>query len=184
RELPYRTLDEPRQFNDIFMEYGALRLVSEMSRIQAKLSNFASKMIARGVPTGKTVGQGYQMYATPRLVKFNEMEYSIPAEHMASALEDINDVIQKNNFNIHFTIASRNVNEDNLRLSQSYKRDTAYIAVHMYKGMAFEHIFQAIEEVFKKYEGRPHWGKLHTLEKDDLQKVYSKFNHFLELRKQ
>src|SRR5699024_4275617 len=67
---------------------------------------------------------------------------------------------------------------------KKYKRDTAYIAVHMYKGMAFEHIFQAIEEVFKKYEGRPHWGKLHTLEKDDLQKVYSKFNHFLELRKQ
>src|SRR5699024_8142178 len=223
------------KFNDFFMENGALGLVSEMSRIQPKLSKFASKMIARGVPTGKTVGQSYQMYATPRLVKFNEMEYSIqsvhmatalvdmndsihmyalvvhtdktvrqsyqkyatprlvkfnemeysiPAEHMASALEDINDVIQKNNFNIHFPIECRYVKADNLWLSPSYKRDTAYIAVHMYKGMAFEHIFQAIEEVFKKYEGRPHWGKLHTLEKDDLQKVYSKFNHFLELRKQ
>lgn len=54
----------------------------------------------------------------------------------------------------------------------------------MYKGMAFEHIFQAIEEVFKKYEGRPHWGKLHTLTKDDLKKVYPKFNYFSELRKQ
>lgn len=177
-------LKGPSKFNDFFMENGALGLVSEMSRIQPKLSKFASKMIARGVRTGKTVGQSYQMYATPRLVKFNEMEYSIPAEHMASALEDINDVIQKNNFNIHFPIECRYVKADNLWLSPSYKRDTAYIAVHMYKGMAFEHIFQAIEEVFKKYEGRPHWGKLHTLEKDDLQKVYSKFNHFLELRKQ
>src|SRR5699024_10156205 len=80
-------LKVPSKFNDFFMENGALGLVSEMSRIQPKLSKFASKMIARGVPTGKTVGQSYQMYATPRLVKFNEMEYSIPAEHMASALE-------------------------------------------------------------------------------------------------
>src|SRR5690625_6623461 len=73
---------------------------------------------------------------------------------MAYALEDINDVIQKNNFNIHFPIECRYVKADNLWLSPSYKRDTAYIAVHMYKGMAFEHIFQAIEEVFKTYEGR------------------------------
>ena len=184
REVNKQKLKGPSKFNDFFMENGALGLVSEMSRIQPKFSKFASKMIARGVPTGTTTGQSYQMYATPRLVKFNEMEYSIPAEHMAYALEDINDVIQKNNFNIHFPIECRYVKADNLWLSPSYKRDTAYIAVHMYKGMAFEHIFQAIEEVFKTYEGRPHWGKLHTLEKDDLQKVYPKFNHFLELRKQ
>src|SRR5699024_11420340 len=129
--------------------------VSEMSRIQPKLSKFASKMIARGVPTGKTVGQSYQMYATPRLVKFNEMEYSIPAEHMASALEDINDVIQKNNFNIHFPIECSYVKSDNLWLRTSYKRDTAYFSVHMYKGLAFYHIFLEFVEVFKTYEGRP-----------------------------
>src|SRR5690625_4963840 len=184
REINQQRLKGPSKFNDFFMENGALGLVSEMSRIQPKLSKFASKMIARGVHTGTTVGQSYQMYATPRLVKFNEMEYSIPAEHMASALEDINDVIQRNDFNIHFPIECRYVKADNLWLSPSYKRDTAYIAVHMYKGMVFQPVFQAIEEVFKKYEGRPHWGKLHTLKKDALQKVYPKFNHFLELRKQ
>src|SRR5690625_7349648 len=74
------------------------------------------------------------------------MGYSITAEYMATALRGINDVIQKNNFNIHFPIECRYVKADNLWLSPSYKRDTAYIAIHMYKGMAFEHIFQAIEE--------------------------------------
>src|SRR5690625_5927198 len=88
------------------------------------------------------------------------------------------------NFDIQLPIKCRYVKSDTLWLSPSYKRDTAYIAVHMYKGMVFQPVFQAIEEVFKKYEGRPHWGKLHTLKKDALQKVYPKFNHFLELRKQ
>src|SRR5690625_5860477 len=104
------------------MENGALGLVSEMSRIQPKLSKFASKMIARGVPTGTTVGQSYQMYATPRLVKFNEMEYSIPAEHMASALEDINDVIQRNDFNIHFPIECRYVKRSEEHTSELQSR--------------------------------------------------------------
>src|SRR5690625_4025820 len=99
-------------------------------------------------------------------------------------LEYINNEIKKNKFNIHFQKECRYVKADNLWLIPSYKRDTVYIAVHMYKGMAFEHILQAIVEVFKTYEGGPHWGKLHTLEKDDLQKVYPKFNHFIELRKQ
>src|SRR5699024_12642544 len=95
REVNKQKLKGPSKFNNFFMENGALGLVSEMSRIQPKLSKFASKMIARGVHTGKTVGQSYQMYATRSIVKFNEMEYSVPAEHKDSGLEEINDVIQK-----------------------------------------------------------------------------------------
>src|SRR5699024_11178194 len=107
REVNKQKIKGTNKFNDFIMENGALGLVSEMSRIQPMLSKFASKMIARGVPTGKTVGQSYQMYATPRLVKFTEMEYSIPAEHMASAVEHINDALQKNSCNTNFPIECR-----------------------------------------------------------------------------
>lgn len=141
-------------------------------------------MIALGVPTGKTVGNSYEMYATPRLVKFNEMEYSIPAEHMQDAIEDINHTIHKNNFKVHFPLECRYVKSDNLWLSPSYKRDSAYIAVHMYKGMEYKQYFAKLEEVLKHYEGRPHWGKMHTLNTHDLQDAYPKFNDFLQTRNQ
>ena len=40
-----------------------------------------------------------------------------------------------------------------------YGRDSAYIAVHMYKGMKYAAYFGEVEKIFLKYEGRPHWGK-------------------------
>ena len=177
-------LKGPSKFNDLVMENGALGLVSEISRMQPKLSRLVSKMIALGVPTGKTVGNSFEMYATPRLVKFNEMEYSIPAEHMEAAIRDIDHAIQKNNFNVHFPVECRYVKGDNLWLSPSYKRNSAYIAIHMYKGMEYKHYFAKLEEIFKHYQGRPHWGKMHTLKTFELQELFPKFNDFLQIREQ
>lgn len=48
----------------------------------------------------------------------------------------------------------------------------------------YKNYFAAIEEVFQHYQGRPHWGNMHTLEIRDLQKVYPKFNDFLQTREQ
>lgn len=174
----------PSTFNDLVIENGALGLVSKLSRMQPKLSKCVSKMIAIGVPTGRTIGNSFEMYATPRLVKFNEMEYSIPAEHMASAIRDINYVIQKYKFDVHFPIECRYVKGDDLWLSPSYERDSAYIAIHMYKGMEYKHFFAKLEEVFRHYQGRPHWGKEHTLTSVDLQNLFPKYNDFLQIRKQ
>jgi hypothetical protein len=35
----------------------------------------------------------------------------------------------------------------------------------------------------KNYEGRPNWAKDSTLKKEDLEKVYPRFNDFLEMKK-
>lgn len=49
--------------------------------------------------------------------------------------------------------------KDDIWLSPAYGRDSAYIAVHMYKGMKYAAYFGEVEKIFLKYEGRPHWGK-------------------------
>src|SRR5699024_6710020 len=118
---PKNNLKGSSTFNDLIIENGALSLVSKLSRMQPKLSPFISKMIALSIPPGHTSGNSFEMYAPPRLVKFNEMEYSIPAEHMASAMKDINYVIQKYKFDVHFPIECRYVKGDKLWLSPSYE---------------------------------------------------------------
>lgn len=171
-------------FNNMILENGALWALSELSKNQPKMSKSISKIIAWGIPTGKAIGNSFDMYATPRLVKFNEMEYSVPADKMAPVLQDIDYVIRKNKFKVHFPIECRYVQADNLWLSPSYQRDSAYIAIHMYKGMEYEAYFAAVEEVFRHYDGRPHWGKMHTLTAQDFKEMYPRFNDFLHLRKQ
>src|SRR5699024_11653608 len=55
REVNKQKLKGPSKFNDFFMENGALGLVSEMSRIQQKISKFGIKMIIRGDPPESTI---------------------------------------------------------------------------------------------------------------------------------
>ena len=50
---------------------------------------------------------------------------------------------------------------DDALLSPSHERDTAYIAVHQYRGMEWRPYFEAVEEIMNAYGGRPHWGKRH-----------------------
>lgn len=72
---------------------------------------------------------------------------------------------------------------DDIWLSPAYGRDSAYIAVHMYKGMKYAAYFGEVEKIFLKYEGRPHWGKMHTLTYEKLQNIYPELHSFLKVRK-
>ena len=49
-------------------------------------------------------------------------------------------------------------------LSTAYERDNAYVAVHQYHRM--DHAAatsRAFEAIVAEHDGRPHWGKVHTL---------------------
>src|SRR5690625_419306 len=69
-------------------------------------------------------------------------------------------------------------------LSPSYQRESAYIAIHMYKGMEYSDYFQAVEKLFQAYDGRPHWGKMHNMKYDKLKEHYPKLKDFLQIRKE
>lgn len=112
------------------------------------------------------------------------MEYAIPLEYFRNVLSEIRATIERKRYAVHFPIECRTVKKDDIWLSLSYERDSAYIAFHMYKGMPYEAYFHDMEKIMRKYEGRPHWGKMHTLDFEELQKLYPKLNDFLTIRKQ
>ena len=55
----------------------------------------------------------------------------------------------------------RLVAPDDAYLSPAHGRPTGYVAVHMFKGMAWEPYFRAVEAIMDELGGRPHWGKRH-----------------------
>ncbi|MDZ7543699.1 FAD-binding oxidoreductase, partial [Clostridium perfringens] len=132
--------------------------LSQACRIVPKLTTPASKLSAALIPMMEEVGYAHELFATPRLVRFSEMEYNIPAEAMKPALEDIRACVEKHRFAVHFPIECRYVRGDDIWLSPAYGRDSAYIAVHMFKGMPDKEYFKAIEDILLSYGGRPHWG--------------------------
>lgn len=172
------------ELKNVVLENYLFYLVSECCRLFPKTSKFFSRLSAKGVGSSTISAYSYQLFATPRLVRFRELEYAIPLEYFRDALREIRATIERKRYAVHFPIECRTVKKDDIWLSPSYQRDSAYIAFHMYKGMPYEAYFHDMEKIMRKYEGRPHWGKMHTLDFEELQKLYPKLNDFLTIRKQ
>ena len=131
------------------------------------------------------VNDSFRIYASKRIVKFLEMEYSIPRQHCAEALTRIRSMIDERGHLVSFPVEVRFTAADDVTLSTAHGRESAYIAVHMYKGTPWpvaERYFRDVEEIMTSYSGRPHWGKLHFRSATDLAPLYPKWNSFIEAR--
>jgi len=67
-------------------------------------------------------------------------------------------------------------------LSTAYGRESGYIAVHRYFREDQREYFAAVEQIMRAHGGRPHWGKMHTLDADALRSRYPRFDEFTALR--
>ena len=129
-------------------------------------------------------GRSYQIYPTVRDMRFNEMEYSIPAEYGVDCIREILATIKKLNIDIIFPMEYRYVPADDIWLSPFYGRDTCAISCHQFHDRDYKPYFAQIEPIFLKYEGRPHQGKLHTLSAPEFAARYPKWDEFLRVRKE
>jgi FAD-linked oxidoreductase len=179
-----KTTEPPTRINrwSRIMENRIFLALSEWCRLMPRMSRPISKFSAWSIPRVVEVNYSQLVYPTPRLVRFQEMEYNLPADHFLPAITEIRDCIGRNRFAVHFPVECRFVAADDIWLSPATERDSAYIAVHMYRGMPYQQYFAAIEEIFQKHEGRPHWGKMHTMTAEHLAGAYPRWNDFLRLR--
>ncbi|APB68207.1 FAD-linked oxidoreductase [Pseudomonas aeruginosa] len=128
------------------------------------------------------VDDSYAVYANVRNVRFNEMEYSVPAEHGPACLREILALIRDKDLRTWFPIEYRYVKADDIPLSMFEGRDSCSISVHQHYNMDHHNFFAAVEPIFWKYAGRPHWGKLHGLNAHQLQGLYPRWKAFAEVR--
>ncbi|PNV94342.1 FAD-linked oxidoreductase [Pseudomonas protegens] len=128
------------------------------------------------------VGDSYQIYANVRSVRFNEMEYSVPAHLGPACLREILALIRDKDLRTWFPIEYRYVKADDIPLSMFEGRDSCSISVHQHYSMDHHNFFAAVEPIFWKYQGRPHWGKHHSLNARTLQGLYPQWAAFARVR--
>jgi FAD-linked oxidoreductase len=179
-----QTTEPPTRINrwSRMMENRVFLVLSELCRLMPGICRPISRFSAWSIPSVVEVNYSQLVYPTPRLVRFQEMEYNLPVGHFVEAIREIRASIDRNRFAVHFPVECRFVRADDIWLSPASARDSAYIAVHMYRGMPYQEYFAAIEKIFQQYEGRPHWGKLHTMNANQLAAAYPHWHDFLRLR--
>jgi FAD/FMN-containing dehydrogenase len=161
--------------------FGAMARLGRRSPSRVPgISRFASSKLGRATK----VDRSYRVYASERRVKFTEMEYAIPRRHAAEAVARVLEVAEASDPPVGFPIEVRFVAGDDAHLSPAHDRDTTYIAVHQFKGVAWEGYFRAVEEVMTGYGGRPHWGKRHFQTAETLAERYPMWREFQAARAQ
>ncbi|AFU04720.1 D-arabinono-1,4-lactone oxidase [Nocardia brasiliensis] len=186
RNNPVELAEQPRGktvdwFADILMSNYTFDALCKLGRWQPRMVPWIHKGAAYAGSYRRQVDRSYRVFASPRLVRFTEMEYAIPREHSAAAIREIKALAT--NFETPMPIEVRWVAPDDAFLSPAGGRETCYIAVHQYRGMAYEPYFRACEAVFDKYHGRPHWGKRHFQTADTLRERYPDWDRFAEVRR-
>jgi FAD-linked oxidoreductase len=130
----------------------------------------------------EAVDASYRIFTARREVRFLEMEYAVPREHLAQALRETRDLVERMDWKISFPVEVRVTPPSDAWLSTAHGRPTAYVACHMYRPTPHHAYFEGVEEIMTRLEGRPHWGKLHTRDAAYLGKVYPRFADFVALR--
>jgi L-gulono-1,4-lactone dehydrogenase len=124
----------------------------------------------------------YKVFTSPRRVRFKEEEYAIPRQALPDVLSEVRSLFQRRDWRISFPIEVRVTPADDVWLSTAYDRDSAYIAIHVYRRAPHEQYFADVEAVMTSVGGRPHWGKMHTKDMNYLTSAYPRMTDFLAVR--
>jgi L-gulono-1,4-lactone dehydrogenase len=141
-----------------------------------------NRLATRLFPQRTVTDHSYNVFVSHRAVRFREMEYAIPREHIPAAVRAIKDVITAKGWRITFPIEVRVSAADDLWLSTASGRETGYIAVHRYFREDPTEYFAAVEAILRSFGGRPHWGKMHTQDAAALAGSYPHHRVFVALR--
>ncbi|GAA2089120.1 D-arabinono-1,4-lactone oxidase [Pseudolysinimonas kribbensis] len=153
-----------------------------VGRVVPALTPPINRLATRVYGDREYVDHSHEVFTAPRDVRFRELEYALPRAAVPSALRELRRAIDDAGWRIEFPVEVRVAARDDTWLSTSYGRDSGYIAVHRSIREDPAAYFAAAERIFLAHDGRPHWGKMHTLGRAELEPRYPRFADFLAVR--
>ena len=169
-------LDEQLLSNTVYE--GLNRVASARPRIVSRLNRLSSRVLGAKEYTDTS----WKVFCTSRDVRFRESEYAVPRASLPAVISALRTWIDTHDVALPFPVEVRSTGADDVWLSTAYGRENAYVAVHQYHRMDDGGVFAAFEAIVREHEGRPHWGKLHTLGAEDLSQLYPRFGDAQRVR--
>jgi len=165
---------------DVLVDNHVFGLFNRAARRWPRAIPALNRTAARAASRRERVDWSFRIFASPRLVRFVEMEYAVPREHAADAVRGACEILASHP--VSFPVELRLVAADDALLSPAYERDSAYVAVHVFEGMPWEAPFREVEALMSGLSGRPHWGKWSFLGAAELAPRYPEWDAFQAAR--
>jgi FAD-linked oxidoreductase len=169
-------LDDEFLSNTVFE--GLNRVVARKRSWIPRVNHVAASVLS----AREYVDDSYNVFVSSRTVRFRESEFAMPREALPSVLAELKAWFGAGHENISFPIEVRFTAADDVWMSTGHERDNCYVAVHQYWRTDYQPYFAAAQEIFTAHEGRPHWGKIHTLDAAYFAERYARFGGFVNVR--
>jgi len=169
-------------WDDEFLSNTVFSATVALGRLLPAVVPPVNRFSTRALGTRRYTDRSYRVFVSSRRVRFLEMEYAVPRAAAVEVVTAIRRTIEAAGWSLGFPIEVRVAAADDIALSTAQGRDSAYVAVHSPIGVDQRPYFTAVERIMADYEGRPHWGKMHGLDREALLKLYPDLGTFIELR--
>lgn len=171
-----------RWVDDELLSNGLFWLTNEIATAAPRLTPHINAVASRALAPRTYAAASHEVFVSPRRVRFAEMEYAIPRADVVDVLREVDRWISSSGVHVPFPVEVRFTAADDVWLSTAHGRESAYVAVHQYARMPRDRYFAGVEAIFQAVGGRPHWGKLHSLGRDDLGALYPRLDDFCAVR--
>lgn len=169
-------LDEDLLSNKVF------EALNRVAAVRPGIVPRLNQVSARVLGAKEYTDTSWKVFCTSRDVRFRESEYAVPRASLPAVISALRTWIDTHDVTLPFPVEVRSTGADDVWLSTAYERENAYVAVHQYHRMGHRGVFAAFEAIVREHEGRPHWGKLHTLGAEDFTRLYPRFGDALQVR--
>ncbi len=129
--------------------------------------------------------RAYRVYVSGGTIPpFHELEYFVPREHGLEAVAAVRELMRTRHPEQRYPIEVRWVRGDDAHLSPAHRRDSTVVSVCGAPGSDYLGFFRDVDAVLAAYAGRPHWGKLHFLDREWVAALYPELDTFLAVRRE
>jgi L-gulono-1,4-lactone dehydrogenase len=180
---PVGTMPRWRRFWEFeVMENAAFGTLCRIGRARPRLIPTLNRLSSAALSARSYTDLSYRVFVTPRRVRFAESEYAVPRESLGHVIAELRRAVPRLPDPVMFPVEVRVAAADDIWLSTAYGRESAYVAIHQYAGLPYRAYFDRFESIVAEVAGRPHWGKLHSLDAERLRPLYPRYDEFRRVR--
>ena len=169
-------------WDDEVVANAALGGVVAAGRRVPRLVRPLAAVSARALGERTMTDAAHRVFASRRRVRFREMEYAVPREAGPHVLTELHRAVERSDWQVSLPVEVRVAAADDVPLSTAHGRSTAYVAVHVPAREEPGEYFATFEAIAGSVGGRPHWGKVHSLDAAQLRERHPGLDTVTALR--
>lgn len=173
----------------LFMAYPDGQDMTDWARVKLYDEMPASSLDDRGsaAPAGfDRLDRPYRIYPDPDFqgeIVMRELEYMVPFDRGKDAFLALRELVLGKYPDNKYPIEIRSTAADSAYLSPFYQRDSISVSICGHKYLDYRGFLADVARTLDPFDPRPHWGKIHYMDRQRLQAAFPEYDRFLRIRK-